>query len=84
MWTMSISWLSYVVDFEENLFEGFDKNAPDYSSYSPSLFYSPPNTYACIQACKTITHLLTPTTAKHQTRLVLRASHILFTLPSLV
>ena len=29
MWTMSISCLSSVVDFEENLFEGFDKNAPE-------------------------------------------------------
>ena len=27
-WTTSISCLSFVVDFEENLFEGYDKNAP--------------------------------------------------------
>jgi hypothetical protein len=28
-WTLSISCLSSVVDYEENLFERFEKNAPD-------------------------------------------------------
>jgi hypothetical protein len=49
-WTMSNSCLLSVIDFEENLFEGFYKNAPHYSNYQifvlsvfcPSPFFSPP------------------------------------------
>jgi hypothetical protein len=31
-WTLSISCLSSVVDYEENLFERFDRNAPQTAS----------------------------------------------------